>query len=114
VVVPDQHPKVLAVDRRECVDVGLLAYAPREHFLERPGAAAFDGNSLPAEAPEELESIEDGEVNAVRGERAVAGEVGSIRKRERPAEHSTQVHVLLGSHVERAFHHHELVGTVGG
>ena len=114
VIVPDQDLDPVAVDGGERVDVGLLSDAVRQDVAERPRAAARDREPIAAQAAEQLERVQHGQVDAVRRERAIAGEVGRVGEGERPGQHAAQVDTHLGRELERALHHRHLVGAVGG
>ena len=95
VIVPDQHLDRGAVQRGHAVDVRLAAHAVRENVVERARPAAGQGQARPGQAAEQLERAQHGQVDAVRGEGAIAGEIGRARKRERPGEQAAQLDAHL-------------------
>src|SRR5690606_18194412 len=100
VIMPNQDLDSAFVDDGERIDIWHTANAIVDELVERQRAATCHRHTPTGQATQELERVQYGQVNAIRGERAVAGEIGSAGEGKRPSQHPTQVDTHLCRELE--------------
>src|SRR5262249_46069560 len=102
VVVPEENADLSSIKGGQGSDIGIAAHAVLEHGIYRDGMVADRVEPPAGHFAEHTQDVHDGQVDAVSGKTAEAGEIGLIFEFEGPDEGAFEIDTVSVGQLELA------------